>query len=358
MHPKLGNFVRRHAEAVSQLHKVCVVAAVEAGFDEVEIKEEGNLQEIIIYFRKKWPIISQRNAFLRGIDKARLYFPEPDLIHLNVAFPAGLAALSREKPLVITEHFSGYHPISQYRWGFLHKLLTRRILKKAEVVMPVSNFLKEAIADFTSVKRFEVIPNVVNENLFYPAPYTYPEFTFLHISTLQERSKNIRGLLKGVKILQERGLNFRLKIGGDGDIGELQQKIDAAGISIERVEIITEKPLEGIASLMRECHSLLMFSHFETQSCTILEALCSGKPVVSSAVGGIPEIVGESNGILVEANNPQALADGMEKMIRNYQDFKPAAIAREARSKYSYAAVAGKISEVYTSVLKTAGSGR
>ncbi|MDZ7846020.1 MAG: glycosyltransferase family 4 protein [Owenweeksia sp.] len=158
---------------------------------------------------------------------------------------------------------------------------------------------------------------------FYHKAYQSNCFTFLHISTLEEGSKNITGLLKGASLLHRQGRSFLLKIGGDGDLEALRKKINEAGLPFEKVELVPEKPIKGIAALMRQCHSLLMYSHFETQSCTILEALCSGRPVVSSAVGGIPEILDKSNGILVKPNQPEALARGMAQMMDSYRGVQP-----------------------------------
>ena len=95
-----------------------------------------------------------------------------------------------------------------------------------------------------------------------------------------------------------------------------------------------------------------MFSHFENQPCTILEALCSGLPVVSSAVGGIPEVLDGTNGILVKAENLEDLIHGLESVIMDYYHFRRHAIASEAAQLYSYRAVGKELSDLYLSVLR------
>lgn len=351
-HPRLGNFVQRHALAVARHHRVCVVAAVPSSRPGTEILQEGSFTEIRIYFRKRLPLISCRQALKRGIHKAAELCGSPELVHLNVAFPAGIVLFKTDLPRVISEHFSGYHPISGYRWPRLKRMLTTQILQSAHTIMPVSRFLQKAMKDFVPQARYQIVPNVVDTRVFHYQPPPKKPFTFLHISTLEERSKNISGLLQGVRSLHDMNVDFRLRIGGDGDLSALQQKIDQSGLTPQKVEVIGSMTPEEVARQMQQCHALLMFSHFETQSCTILEALCCGRPVVSSAVGGIPEIVDGDSGILVEPSDPAALGRGMHQMMTNYQKYDGPKIARQAASLYSYEAVAQEFEAVYANALK------
>ena len=52
----------------------------------------------------------------------------------------------------------------------------------------------------------------------------------------------------------------------------------------------------------------------------VLEALFSGRPVVASRVGGIPEMVNETNGFLVEPRDPEALANALGKALEKDWD--------------------------------------
>ena len=357
-HANLGNFVQRHAEAVSRHHKVCVITAAQAGYHDLELVDKGNLFEIKVYFKKKLPFFSYHMAIKKALAASQTYFPKPHLAHVHVVWPAGITALNLRLPYLVTEHFSGYHQSSKFRWGTFQRYLSKRILRKAEVILPVSQHLGSAIRKFGANTPQIKVSNVVDPRLFFPSKQLPDRFSFLHVSTLEERSKNISGILKGFRALEEQGHDFILKIGGDGDLRELQQKILSYGPSPDKVVIVEERPIDGIAALMRESHCLVMFSHFENQPCTILEALCSGLPVISSDVGGIPEEIHGDNGILIPAEDHDAFVAGLARMMNNYQSFDRAKIASSARQKYSYAAVAEKINELYTSVLRKAASGR
>ena len=55
---------------------------------------------------------------------------------------------------------------------------------------------------------------------------------------------------------------------------------------------------------------------------TILEYLSFGKPVIATNVGGNPEIINNTNGILIENNNEEQLFNAMKKVITNKRDLK------------------------------------
>ncbi len=348
----MGNFVQRHAFAVSELHNVVVVSAHESDKPEVEINELPNLTEIRVYFKKKLPLFSYQKAINKGIDLAKQMGYSFDLAHVHVAYPAGVVAIAQNLPYVITEHFSGYHPQSNFKWGYGRKRITNRILNKARYILPVSDHLGRAIATFGAETKMLKVSNVVDTSIFYPTPVKPEKFTFLHISTLEERSKNITGILRGFKKLEEAGKDFILKIGGDGDLEELKLKIREFGPSSEKVEIVPKQHIDGIADTMRSAHCLVMFSHFENQPCTILEALCSGLPVLSSDVGGIPEVLDETNGILIPAEAEDLFIAGLIDMMESYRSFDLTEITIQASKLYSYQAVAKRIDEIYINVLK------
>jgi glycosyltransferase involved in cell wall biosynthesis len=353
----LGNFVQRHAEAISTRHEVYVVSAFPYHQPSIERVQRGNLTEITVYYRNELPFLSYLWSMRKGIREAQRASSEFDICHVNVAWPAGIFALFLGIPFIVTEHFSGYLPARNHRWPFMSKTFTRKILRKAHCVVPVSEFLRDAIHKFAPEARFRIIPNVVNEKLFHYNPPKEGKFTFLHISTLEDKSKNIRGIMDAINKVAKKGhLKFKLIIGGDGNMNFLERVIRENSSGGPHVETISRKSPHEVARLMSEAHALLMFSHYETQSCTILEALCSGRPVVSSAVGGIPEITDETNSIMVEDNDRIGLARAIDKMIVSYDQFNNKKIAEQAGNKYSYATVAQSYDEVYASALKSGSS--
>jgi glycosyltransferase involved in cell wall biosynthesis len=95
-----------------------------------------------------------------------------------------------------------------------------------------------------------------------------------------------------------------------------------------------------------------MFSFYENMPCVVLEALCTGIPVIATTVGGIPEIIGKENGILINPGKERELLNAMKEMIRNYHLYDADFISRQATEQFSYEVVGKEISDIYQSVLK------
>ena len=96
---------------------------------------------------------------------------------------------------------------------------------------------------------------------------------------------------------------------------------------------------------MRAADLLVLASDWETLSSVLLEAQASGLPAVAPAVGGIPEALRETAGVLVEPGDPRALADGIEAALD--RSFDRDAIAREVRERFGPEAIAARWDEVY-----------
>lgn len=69
-------------------------------------------------------------------------------------------------PVVITEHWTGF---PRHVLGKFEILKARFAMNKADIILPVSNQLKDAIKSYHIKNKFKVIPNVVNTEIFYPS---------------------------------------------------------------------------------------------------------------------------------------------------------------------------------------------
>lgn len=87
---------------------------------------------------------------------------------------------------------------------------------------------------------------------------------------------------------------------------------------------------------------------------TVLEAMAAGTPVAGSRVGGIPEMVRDGiTGVITEPGDAEALADVIEKLLSNDELRASMGVAalEEVKQNFDCAAHAGKVMDVYDSVL-------
>jgi glycosyltransferase involved in cell wall biosynthesis len=139
----------------------------------------------------------------------------------------------------------------------------------------------------------------------------------LCVSACKEQ-KAIDVLLHAFKQVQLIDPSIRLVVVGGGPLREpLETLARSLGIQ-DRIEFVGQRIRSEVATLMRGCELFVLPSRFETFGIVILEAMACKKPVVATSVGGIPEIIEhQKNGILVEPDNPDALAAALVTVLKD-----------------------------------------
>ncbi len=367
--PLGGIFIKKHAEAVSRYCDVSVLYITpDPGLKEkkydLNYSLENNLRTLRFYYRpcSHLPLISKISEFInyviagsRGLRFLKETTGSPDMIHVNVNPPAGLIFLLftrlRKIPFIFTEHWSGYLPANGSYKGWLRKWLTRWLVKRAGAVTTVSENLKNAMLAHKLEGRYHVVPNVVDTDLFQlptgKDDRPGKKRRILHVSGLVP-VKNIPGILRVMKRLAGKRDDFEFYIVGDGEAKEeLEKSASELGILNEVVFFQGGKSVEEVAACMRESDFLLLFSDYENSPCVIVEAMASGLPVLATGVGGIPELVNERTGVLVEPRDEEGLLMALESMLDNYSRYDKDYLRAEAVKRFSYEAVGKEFFNMY-----------
>ena len=158
--------------------------------------------------------------------------------------------------------------------------------------------------------------------------------------------KNPEGIFSAAKILKGRGYDFEILMLGNEN-KSLTALANKHGLQPQTVIFKKAVPYVEVASLMQTSSALLLFSRFENLPCVLIEALCCGLPIISTNVGGIAEVINGENGILIESENIQSLADAMQKMMDNYSNFNREKICAEASARFNYEKVGRQIADLY-----------
>lgn len=158
--------------------------------------------------------------------------------------------------------------------------------------------------------------------------------------------KGIDTGLEAFKILSQKVPGSHYVLVGNGD-GEPTYRQWAADNGLQdRVHFLGYQ--SNVFNPLAAMDLFLFPSLKEAMGISVVEALAMGLPVVSTNVGGLPEVITSEVGLLVPPNDPQAMADGAIKVLRN-PDLGPAARLR-AETVFSVAAMDKGTRQVYHSL--------
>ncbi|MFT5169382.1 MAG: glycosyltransferase involved in cell wall biosynthesis [Saprospiraceae bacterium] len=363
--PQNGNFIQRHAEAVSKNCKVACLHVLSVqgikGF-EIDARWVNNVFEVLVYFEKTVSYLPLRkfNNYLKAQDLGYQSIIKEigsiDLVHLNVFFPAGIFALRLKKkyrlPFIVTEHWTAFLNINPYQFNWLEQYYIRKIAAAASMICPVSEDLKNAIKDFGISGPFKVIPNVVDTTLFQVRQQK--EFSIkkiLHVSTLNDQHKNVSGILSVVARLMKEREDFKLRLVGNKFGDDMLTYARQLEIPDNILEIREEIPLEDIAQIMQEDHIFVLFSNYENLPCVISEAHASGMVVIATDVGGVREMIDADNGVLIKAKAEDELYEQLNQVMDRIAEYDIKEISKQAVERYSYQSVADQYLAVYKEAL-------
>lgn len=364
-HPYDGDFIQRHAQAVSQLHKIDVLYVHKCDHDQYDSsfqtnKRSDQLTEHI-YFNQ----VKKNNLWSKLIGLINYYrihvnfikqHGKPDLIHAQIPIKAGVVALLfkwlYKIPYIVTEHYGIYNPYLDDHFktrNFAYRFTTKLVLKYADRLTTVSHSLGEDINDWVLKKKYDVVPNVVDTNVFHFEERTpHQTFQFLHISNMIPL-KNVAGIIEATELLWQQRQDFKLLFVGK-IVNEFYVLAKEKNLLDHVIFFEGEIPYQQVSQRMKESDALIIFSDTESQSCVVLESLCCGRPAIVTNIGGVKELIDEQNGYKVNVRDVDDLVQKMNLMMNEYSQFNLKQIAEHAIQKYSYNNVATQFSTLYKEI--------
>ena len=358
----LGNFVAKQAQAVANQCNIAVVfISDDAIVDyEIEISDEDFLKIWVYYpetsnrlvkvfrFTKAWKI---------GLQELKRHSFKPDIVHLNILNPTGLVALYlhffKQIPFVITEHWSGYNRRIPQIIEWHHQWLIKLCGRFSSKIIGISPFFVESMKKNGLNGSFEVIPNIINGDVFCPpkSKKRNEKFQILHVSHLWDEHKNISGILRGIQLLSEKRSDFHLTI-----VGPIEQHEPHIILSkmLKINHLVTFKSsltYQGTAHEMQQADLFVMLSNREGLPVVLQEALAVGIPVVVSETGGIRDWVTDDQGRVVEIGDITGFSNALDDVITHIDAFSVEKIRAEVVQKCSNKIVSEAIIQVYKNIL-------
>jgi glycosyltransferase involved in cell wall biosynthesis len=221
------------------------------------------------------------------------------------------------KKIVFHSHAGAFDEFYRKR-GKLYKAMCRFIINNSEAVVVLSSRWNEFFRKTFRVKRIIVIRNPVEHRQPVIVKQNRDnKIVFLFLGKIVDH-KGIFDLVKLVTDEQEtlRG-KCRFLVGGNHDVELLKQKIQEGGIG-DLVEYIGWVKDEEKEKYFLQSDYFILPTYHEAMPMTILEALSYGKPVITTPVGSIPEVIEDNrNGKLFQPGDMQHLKKIILELIND-----------------------------------------
>ncbi len=198
----------------------------------------------------------------------------------------------------------------------------RKVFRSADHIICQGSFWKTFFKEHFAIddKKFSLIHNWINPTSDLTRELSTTKVNVLFLGWI-EKNKGIYDILKAAEILKDR--NIEWIIGGNGsEFEEAKQWIMEHDLE-EKVKMRGWILNEEKSSLLRTSHIFILPSYREGLPNALLEAMQAGLAVVTTNVGGIPDVVNhDSNGLLIEPGDFQMLASHIGNLSSNLEKIK------------------------------------
>ncbi len=252
-----------------------------------------------------------------------LWSPAP-LVHIHLASRASFwrksivcaMARLRRRPYVLHVHGAEFSKFYHEECGAISKWIVRHTLERAAVLLALSGQWQETLKRIAPRATVQTLPNAVAlRNVPARAPEDAP-IRVLFAGRIGAR-KGAFELLRAFARLAPQFPAATLVCAGDGEGEKLKQLARELGVA-DRVECPGWLNAEQMADELQRASLFALPSHDEGVPIALLEAMSHSLPVLTTPVGGIPEVIeSERNGLMVEPGNVEAIERTLERLLRS-----------------------------------------
>jgi glycosyltransferase involved in cell wall biosynthesis len=374
-----GIFVHRLMKEVSnQGHEVHILAPYAGGKTEFNL-EGVHVEKFNYFFPKRYQRLAGRSGMIDNIKEGifvKIQFltfiffnvinsrklNDMDIIHVQWPIPNGLGALFlktfKKIPYINTVYGEEIYLSKRYHTTFIIKFLVNNSSK----TITISNgSLKACLESGLKEEKIQIIPFGVDTNFFKPIDVYKDDqiFQILSVGYLIER-KGFKYLIEAFKLIKKEHENVKLKIVGSGPL-EKQLKKLILDLNLENsIEIISNVSDEELLEMYNSSDLFVLPSIVDSEGNTeglgvvLLEAMACKLPVIGSRVGGIPDIINDTEtGLLVQEKDDIELSQYVIKLIENKVFRKNIALKGYEMVKihFSWEKIAKEYINIYISVL-------
>ncbi|MEX2250744.1 MAG: glycosyltransferase [Acidimicrobiia bacterium] len=243
----------------------------------------------------------------------------PDMIHAHLPTAGILARLATSRPVVYTEH----NIASSYRQPT--RLVNRLTYGRNAAVIAVSDAVAESLVGYPGPAP-RVIPNGVSvsaspteiDAVRSELGLRPGQALVVHVGNIRPHKGHENLIAAAAHIVTKDPTVLVVSVGAekhDGDLARVRASASSAGVA-EHVRFMGRR--EDARAFLAAADVVVNPADVEGLPLAILEALAFGRPVVATAVGGVPSVVVDRvTGLLVSPGDPAALAAGILEALES-----------------------------------------
>lgn len=278
----------------------------------------------------------------------------PDIAHshlrvLQYALPAFVGS-------GVTGKVHTFHSIAQREAKRPGRQVQRLAFKSGVTPVAISDEVARTVQDIYKISPI-TIPNGIpvadyqedsaaGTNLRQSLGLSANDFVFVCVANLSQ-AKNHALLLSALKeVVASSTQRITLLLVGDGPLRPvLTSAASELGSAVRFLGHRTDVP-----AVLAAANAFVLASDYEGNPLSVMEAMAAGRPVVATAVGGIPELITDGvDGLLVQPGSTRGLATGMLKLASNRELMSAlgAAASETALARFSIEAMAKSYGDLY-----------
>jgi glycosyltransferase involved in cell wall biosynthesis len=271
---------------------------------------------------------------------AGLFLPDSPAFMTRFARRAGVKVVVNQDGVA----YAGWYGPG-WRWA---NYPVRRLVHAADYVFYQSRFSKMSSDRFLGERKgpSEILYNPVDTEVFTPGPprTVKAPFTIL-VTGSHYRFYRVESVVKALSLVYSKGIDCRLRIAGrlrwlpsEEDCRRQVLELAAANGVLALVEYSGSYTQDEAVSLYRSADILVHAKYNDPCPRVVVEAMACGLPVVYSATGGTPELVGDDAGVGIaapldwEQDHPPTGSELAEAVIRITGDYGAFAVAARQRA--------------------------
>lgn len=262
----------------------------------------------------------------------------------------GLAHIEKKK--LLSQRFSA-KVLIQY---FEQTRAERRLLSDCQHTIVDTPYVSRAIQSYGLKKPpiIHVIPQGINSDFFDIQPDTNSN-VILSVGTFSARKGHLL-LIQAFELLSQAYPSAHLTICGTmADATYYERVVSYVSKSPynNKISIVTDASQEHLLSLYQKAHVFALHSQEESQGVVFAEAMAAGLPVVSTRIGGIPDVVADGDtGLLSEYGNIELFAQNLLDLMTNRMMWeRMSSQCRIVAKHYSWASLASSVESIYNKVI-------